>query len=85
MGIVNTSFKFIGFNKIYIVYNFCHTHFKCGHAIVPTLRYLKCSRIWGFILVHRFIIEYYFITEYSVVAYYYYVLTDIIFINLRLI
>ena len=34
-------FDFIGINAMYTISNFYHNHFKCDHAIGPTLHYLR--------------------------------------------
>ena len=48
------------------------------------MHYFKRPLKWGFVIVHVFIIENGLITNFVVIAYYFSIFADVIFINLQL-
>ena len=84
-NIFHMTIRCLWINKTYIKPNFHRTTLKCDRAIVPTLNYLKCNFLRGFIFEGSIIIEHDFISDFIVMVYYCTIFTNVIFINLCLI
>ena len=84
-NIFNICIIFIWFNATYIIPNFYCTILYYDCAIGPTLHSHKLYLIRRFIFLCSVIIEHDFISDFTFVVDSFYIFTDIIFINLRLI